>query len=84
MKPIKNQRGQMTIEAVLTVTLLFFSVVFAFNLIREQRLLAALVEEPWGHLSGMIENGVWIPPEEGQGLHPHHIARHGSPQGDTN
>ncbi|MCB0377142.1 MAG: hypothetical protein KDD33_01490 [Bdellovibrionales bacterium] len=79
---MKNQAGQMTVEAILIVTLLFSGVMLARNLIQEKRLLAKLVEEPWQYLSGMIENGIWAPPEEGRPFHPNLVTRHGSPQGD--
>lgn len=80
---LRNQSGQITIEAVLIVTLLLGTTMATTRIIQDQGFLASLVERPWQHLAGMMENGVWGPPEQGRALHPNHIQRHGSPQGDA-
>lgn len=80
---IKNQSGQLTVEAVLIITI-FASIMYgASQSIRDNNILGSLVEQPWAHIAGMIENGIWGPPERGRGIHPNHISRHGSPQGDA-
>ncbi len=80
---MKNNSGQLTIEAVVILSVLV-SVMFAgTRALREKRVLASLVQQPWSYVAGMIENGMWMPPEAGKGSHPNHITRHGSPSGDT-
>ncbi len=80
---IANRSGQLTVEAVLILTI-FASIMFAGSrALKENNILSSLVERPWTYVAGMIENGIWSPPEQGKGLHPNHITRHGSPQGDT-
>ncbi len=78
---ITNNKGQLTVEAVLLVTI-FASIMFAGSrAMKENNILSSLVENPWRYIAGMIENGVWMPPEQGRGTHPNHIGRHGSPRG---
>lgn len=74
--------GQITIEAVLVLAILFSTIYAATRVIRDEQYLAKLVERPWSHLSGIIETGNWGPPEANLGLHPNHIERHGSPRAD--
>ena len=77
-----RQSGQITVEAVLILTLLFSTVFAGTRLIRDQQLLSRLVQGPWLYLAGMIENGYWAPAEMGRAKHPNHASRHGSPEGD--
>ena len=77
-----SQKGQITIEAVLILAI-FVSIVYAgSNVFNSQQVLSKLVEGPWSHISGMIENAQWGPPQTGQSKHPNHLGRHGSPYGD--
>jgi hypothetical protein len=78
----RNNSGQLTVEAVLILAI-FVSVMYAGSrALRDGEVLARLVERPWGYIAGMIENGLWQAGQAGQGQHPHHIRRHGTPQGD--
>ncbi len=80
---LQSKSGQITVEAVLVLTI-FASIMYAGSrALRENNILSSLVENPWSYVAGMIENGIWAPPAQGQGAHPNHITRHGSPQGDT-
>ncbi len=79
----RNNHGQITVEAVLILAIFVSTTMAGTRLLKDKKILSSLVEAPWQHLSGMIENGVWGPPETGRGLHPNHITRHGSPQGDA-
>ncbi len=81
----KNQkeRGQMTIEAVLILTLMVSLVVAITSGIKEKKYFTRLVEKPWVYVAGMIENGYWGPVSRGKGKHPNHPGRHGSPIGDS-
>lgn len=80
---IKHNSGQLTLEAVLILTI-FVSVILAGSrTLRDKKILSSLVESPWAYVSGMIENGMWMPPAQGRAKHPNHITRHGSPRGDA-
>ena len=80
---MKNQKGQMTIEAVLILALMV-SIIFAVtNGIKNKKYLTQLVEKPWTYVAGMIENAYWAPVRDGKGKHPNHIGRHASPVGDS-
>ena len=79
---MKNQKGQMTIEAVLILTLMV-SLIFAITKgIKGQKYFTKLVEKPWSYVAGMIENAYWAPVNAGKGKHPNYHSRHGSPIGD--
>ena len=80
---MKKQSGQITIEAVLILTLLVSTVFAGTRLIQDQQMLSKLVEKPWQYLAGMIENGYWAPVQAGKAKHPNQLSRHGSPQGQT-
>lgn len=77
-----GNQGQITVEAVLILSI-FISVAMAgTQLMRDQQFLTRLVEGPWQYMSGMIENGYWAPPQLGRTKHPNQANRHGSPEGD--
>ena len=80
---IKNQKGQATIEAILIATILLSSSLFIMNQLRQRQVLSKLVQRPWAYIGGMIENGVWDLPERGVQVHPNHLDRHATPQGDA-
>lgn len=80
---INKQSGQITIEAVLILTLLVSTVFAGTRMIKDQQMLPKLVEKPWQYLAGMIENAYWAPVDAGKSKHPNQLGRHGSPQGDT-
>ena len=78
-----NQGGQLTVEAVLILTIMASVLYSGSRALRSSNVLASMVESPWVYVSGMIENGLWIPPERGRDMHPNHIYRHGSPRGNA-
>ena len=75
----KSNAGQATMEAILIMTLLFAGVIAMSNYVQGANVLPRLVEEPWAHLAGMIENGIWDTPERGRPIHPNHLKRRVSP-----
>ena len=79
---IKNS-GQITVEAVLILAIFVSVITAGTRALRNNNVLSSLVESPWAYVAGMIENGIWAPPEDGKGLHPNHVTRHGSPEGDA-
>ncbi|MEM7647490.1 MAG: hypothetical protein AAF203_11310 [Pseudomonadota bacterium] len=80
---MRSEAGQITIEAVLVLTILVSTIFAGTNLMRDQQILSRMVQGPWSYMAGMIENGFWAPPQAGRSKHPNHITRHGSPQGDA-
>jgi len=66
----KGQQGQVVVEAVLLMTLLFGLSVIVSKYLHQSQLAQKLTSEPWGKLAGMIECGVWQPCQAAAGLHP--------------
>lgn len=79
---LKNNKGQMLIEMLLMMTLLLGAATFVGEQFRQSNFIAGLVSGPWKNLSGMIQNGVWAPPEDGMAQHPLVFNRWSSPIGD--
>lgn len=77
---MKGQKGQMTLEMVLLLTILVSCAIFAFNEIKSRKLLAAFISGPWQPLKNMIENGEWS--ADAKEKHPNLMNRHGSYSGD--
>lgn len=67
---MRNQKGQVALEAILLVVVLLGISVFAQNKLKQSGLAAKMVQGPWGKLSGMIECGVWEPCKGRKGTHP--------------
>ena len=79
---MKKNSGQITIEAVLVLTILMSTAFAGIQVFKDNQYLARVVEGPWQHLAGMMENGIWGSPAQGKSDHPNHVTRHGSPTGD--
>ena len=69
-QPLRNQRGQLVLEAILLMVVFMGITTLLTGYLRDHRVAAKLVSEPWAKLSGMIECGVWQPCAGGKGLHP--------------
>lgn len=67
-----NQSGQMVVEMILILTLLFGFTVFVAAQFRQQEYFKAIVSGPWLKLAGMMQNGVWDTPEKSKDLHPNY------------
>ncbi len=72
---VKNQKGQVLIEAVLLLTLVvgMWSVFTKFA--KQKKWFDSLVNGPWQTMSGMIETGVWDPPQKSKSKHPNSFNR---------
>ena len=70
---LKNQGGQLVVEAVLLMSLLLFISYFVQTSLRETQFAQRLVAKPWEKLQGMIECGTWQ--ACGAGLHPNARSR---------
>ncbi len=83
MSTAKNNRGQMTIEAVLTMVALFSIFVVVIKGLNEGNFLKKLIRNPWNQLAGMIENGSWGTPEETREDNPFGFKRVQTPIGES-
>lgn len=72
---VKNQKGQVLVEAVLLLTLVvgMWSVFSKFA--KQKKWFDSLVNGPWQTMSGMIETGVWLPPQQSKPKHPNNFNR---------
>lgn len=81
---IKNsQKGQMIVEAILIMVVLLAIVGLTAQVFKKDDFVASLVSKPWQNIAGMLQNGVWAPPNKGAKLHPNHYIRHISIKGDS-
>ncbi|MES2962625.1 MAG: hypothetical protein V4760_01965 [Bdellovibrionota bacterium] len=78
-----NQRGQLTIEAILLMAAMVSMALFLGREIRDRKMVAGLVEGPWQPIQGMIEDGVWTNPKDSKARHPSIKARHATARGNT-
>lgn len=67
---LNNDRGQFAIETVLIALITVGAFISATNTIREEKLLAKLIESPWASVNGMIECGEWGPKKSACANHP--------------
>lgn len=78
-----NRRGQAVVESIL-ILVLFLSVgTLIGKAFRENELMSHMIASPWERMAGMLENGVWMPRNQGRELHPNHYLRHISIEGDA-
>lgn len=81
MKRLRNQNGQLTMEAVLILAIFSSLALFVMKTARTQGWAASVVEGPWGTIRGMIEDGVWQNAKDSKANHPGQFKRHHSHQG---
>lgn len=79
---IHGQGGQAVTEAVMILVLLMGFTFVVANYFKSQEVLKTLIQGPFQHLAGMMQNGVWAPPEVGAAKHPSSHDRHITVQGD--
>ncbi len=77
---LRNQKGQMTIEAVLLLVVFVATFKVAQQSIKDKNFLSNMVSGPWTFVQGMIQNGVWAPGDTGNTIHPNIFGRRASPQ----
>jgi hypothetical protein len=65
-----HQKGQMVVEAVLLMTVLFGITVAVSNFLQSSQTAKKLTSEPWERLAGMIECGSWQACQGTPGVHP--------------
>lgn len=76
---LRNQRGQMTIEAVLLLVIMVAIFTVVHRSISSRNMLSQIVQGPWGYVSGMISNGVWKGGDT-KIYHPNVYKRRASPE----
>lgn len=77
--PIKNENGQMTMEAVLLLVILVGVFTLVHRKIAGGEYLSKIVSGPWGHMQGMISNGVWKAGNSNN-MHPNAFDRRATPE----
>ena len=65
-----NQKGQITVEAVLILTLFVGMGIAANRILMRANLASSLVRNPWSLMAGMIEAGVWRTQDQAMQNHP--------------
>jgi hypothetical protein len=77
---LRNQKGQMTIEAVLLLVIFVAMFKMVQQSIKDKNFLSNMVSGPWTYVQGMIQNGVWAPGDAGAATHPNIFGRRASPE----
>ena len=72
---VRNNKGQFLVETVLMMVLTVGLFIAATGQLKERKVLAKLIGGPWERVSGMIEAGVWAPPDEARKKHPNQTDR---------
>ena len=72
---LKNSKGQFVIEAALLMVVTVSLFMWGTNKLRDGKYLAKLIGGPWKKVAGMLEAGVWEPPERAKKLHPNQVKR---------
>jgi hypothetical protein len=72
---VKNQKGQVLIEAVLLLTLVVGMWSVFSKYAKQKKWFDSLVNGPWQTMSGMIETGVWDAPQKSKSKHPNSFNR---------
>lgn len=79
---MRNQRGQFILEAILLMVIFMGLLGLVSSYFNREGILAKLVKAPWVGLAGMLQNGVWLPTDKGQPLHPSFHHRHVTIEGE--
>lgn len=83
MRPMSNQKGQMTVELVLLSFVFTGLAILVSDKLQANQFIAGLIQSPWtNQISGMIENGVWGSASKTRQFHPGMIERHNSLRGE--
>lgn len=71
-----NRRGQVTIEMILILTLLFGLSVMISDAFKKNNYFATIIEGPWDYVDGMVRNGIWQKVNVSTAAHPNMSVRH--------
>ncbi|MCB0422137.1 MAG: hypothetical protein KDD61_14155 [Bdellovibrionales bacterium] len=75
-KPLRSQGGQMILEAILILVVLFGATLFIAEKLKSEEAFASVISKPWKSIAGMLENGYWEAPEASRTRHPNKLNRH--------
>jgi len=70
-----QQRGQVIIEMVLLLVLMIGLWGTFSKFAKQKKWFESLVSGPWQNMAGMIESGVWEPPQKAISKHPNNFNR---------
>ena len=73
---MKNSRGQMVVEMILLMVVLLAILGAIRTTLKENETITSLVQGPWLALSGMIQAGAWLAPQEAMTYHPNRQRQH--------
>ena len=79
----RNNKGQVTIEAVLIMIVIVIATTMVSNFFKSNEVFKALVYSPWQSMSGMLQNGTWGAPDQTNSAHPNQGAQNRSTEGDN-
>lgn len=79
----RNSRGQAMTEAVLIMVVLVGFTLLVARYFRSNETLRQLISGPWVSLAGLLQNGVWLPVNQGTLSHPNGHTRHITIQGES-
>lgn len=77
-----SQGGQLILEAVLIIVILFSVTLAVAKFFNGEELLKQIIGGPWQAVAGMMQNGVWATPDKGAASHPNGHFRHIVIQGE--
>jgi len=80
---LRSSSGQVAVEFILLAAVGILVATLIAKTIRQETLLAQMVQGPWQYLTGMIENGVWGTSEKTRLQHPNYLRRHVSLKGQS-
>ena len=72
---VKNEQGQASVEFILIASVLVTISITIYSELRSRNVLPNLVNGPSDYLTGMVENGVWEPVNQGRNKHPGYAKR---------
>lgn len=78
-KHLSNNKGQLTIEAVLLLVIMVAIFTVTHRTISKGEWMSKIVTGPWSYMQGMISNGVWKSGDT-KNLHPNVFKRRASPE----
>ncbi len=78
----KNNKGQVTVEAVLMVIVVLAVVTLVGDFFKSNEVFKKIVHAPWQSMSGMLQNGTWGPPSETNFAHPNRGDQNRTNEGD--
>lgn len=79
---VRNTSGQFVVEAILIIVIFFGVTVFIAGQFKQNQVVASLISGPWRNLSGILQNGIWAPPNASMSRHPNNQSRHVSFRGE--